>query len=398
MRKAQTFVELRPLIQLIQQGKLFDVQNWIDQGMPINPPDPEPKKPRRGGPIEHALAEGFHSMAQVLLEAGANLTEPGTTEYNRFSATEKAVQMNRLDLVQLLVQHGADLSDVSMYYAFQTWNPAVMNFCIDQGCDPEVENDLARALCERIRTALGVYKRYHDRFASFQDQLNLALRFHTEQMNQKWVALTLWAGADPYGQGRCDVYWDTHHDGESAIEIALYKEWDWFFEQKSIQLDASHLEAKSIFESVCRDLCCPRFESFIGAGFAKGFSVKESTKVIEHMIYGMMSGCSRFSHYDPETKIWEYETRDYIGGGLSKLGALFEQGWKWVPPLDSLRSMRLCLLQFEGHGLIEFFELIRTYKTASREILHELLRTDTMQGKLKAQRFDPDKYLEFITW
>jgi hypothetical protein len=67
MLQAKTFEEIEPLVDLIAQGKLFDVQQWIADGKPINPPPHEPKKPRKAGPLEHALATSFHSMIQILL-------------------------------------------------------------------------------------------------------------------------------------------------------------------------------------------------------------------------------------------------------------------------------------------------------------------------------------------
>ena len=68
MCQAKTYDELKTLNRLVRTGKVFDVQKWVAQGNSVNPPDPEPKKQRRKGPLEFAIEAGFHSMVQVLLE------------------------------------------------------------------------------------------------------------------------------------------------------------------------------------------------------------------------------------------------------------------------------------------------------------------------------------------
>jgi hypothetical protein len=62
-----------------------------------------------------------------------------------------------------------------MASVFETWQPDIMKWFIEQGADVETDNPLAFALCNRIRTALGVFKSYKDRFPSFQEQANMAL-------------------------------------------------------------------------------------------------------------------------------------------------------------------------------------------------------------------------------
>lgn len=80
------------------------------------------------------------------------------------------------------------------------------------------------------------------------------------------------------------------------------------------------------------------------------------------------------------------------------LNVLFERGWSWMPGFETVRSLRRTLLNFDVTNLISLLELMRQHRQASRCILHELLRTPTMQGRLNAHRFYPDLYLETITW
>jgi hypothetical protein len=103
VRRATTYDQIRPLVDLCKAGRLFDVQAWIAAGEPVNPP-PIPTSGRRGKtPLEIALDLGFHSLIQVLLVAGA-VQEPEGSD----SPMSRALRMRRFDIVQLLIANGYD--------------------------------------------------------------------------------------------------------------------------------------------------------------------------------------------------------------------------------------------------------------------------------------------------
>ena len=193
--RAKTYDEIKSLIELCKNGRLFDVQAWIQGSHPINPPPPPEKGARKKSPLQVAIDCGFHSLVQVLLEAGAEFQD------ERYNALEHALSERRLDIIKLLVKHGADIHSVDMAWVFDAWDPKIIEYFIEQGADVETGHPLASALCWRIRTALGVYKRHKDHFTSFQEQINIALRHHCKEGNLKWVSLMLWAVADPLAQG-----------------------------------------------------------------------------------------------------------------------------------------------------------------------------------------------------
>ena len=117
----------------------------------------------------------------------------------------------------------------------------------------EVTYPLATALCCKIRTALGVFKRQKDRFPSFQDQVNIALRHHCKEGNLKWVSLLLWAGADPLAKGPDSPDEDPDPDEDlCALEYAaLYKHFD-IFKLKKIRISPEHPIAKDLLQNACR--------------------------------------------------------------------------------------------------------------------------------------------------
>ena len=145
--RAQTYEEIKLLIGLCRAGKLFEVQEWIAAGKPVNVPLPANRRHGKP-PLEIAIELGFHSLVKVLLEGGAAIEADGW-----YCPMDQALQMRRFDIVQLLVEQGYDPRSVDMELVFNTWKPEVMEYFIDRGAEVEKGNPLAAALCSRIRTA-----------------------------------------------------------------------------------------------------------------------------------------------------------------------------------------------------------------------------------------------------
>jgi ankyrin repeat protein len=113
MEHANSYDEIRRLIELCKAGRLFDVQEWIAEGKPVNLPLEREKRARRKSPLKIAMEKGFHSLVQVLVEGGAQLEEEG------YSALDHAISERRLDLIKLLVSNRADIHSVSMVVVFE---------------------------------------------------------------------------------------------------------------------------------------------------------------------------------------------------------------------------------------------------------------------------------------
>jgi hypothetical protein len=204
---------------------------------------------KKKSPKEHNLHGRYefgHSLVKVLLDGGADINEP------RYSPLEHALNKRRLDLVELLFEHGVDIHSVPMTSVFETWQPEIMKWFIDHGADVEKDNPMAYALCSRIGSSLGVLKSYRDRFPSFQEQANIALRYHCKEGNLKWVSLLLWAGADPYAKGPegFDEPPDLEYE-QSALELAAFYGHFEVFNIKTICLDPNSPELKELLLGAC---------------------------------------------------------------------------------------------------------------------------------------------------
>lgn len=127
--RASSQEEIAPLVDLCKTGRLFEVQAWIAEGKPVNPP-PFQKGTRHKSPLDYAIERGFHSLLQVLLAAGA-IQEPEGWR----SPMQRVLEARRFDLVQLLIEYGFDPKTVDIDGVFATWDPQIMEYFIDKGAD-----------------------------------------------------------------------------------------------------------------------------------------------------------------------------------------------------------------------------------------------------------------------
>jgi len=216
MKRSKSWVDIELLIEYCKQGKLLEIQQWIASDNPVNPPEQPHGKTQRYTPLQIAINKGFHSMVQVLLEAGA-LLKDGT-----YDALKHAIKVKRLDLVELLVEHGADPTSADMRLVFGTYSPELIDYFILNGADAETQHPLAFSLIEKKRPAIGAFKRHRKRVPSFQEQADIALRYFSMEGDKKWVALLLWAGADPYSVGPVFPPFEPDPDEDlCAVEIAI---------------------------------------------------------------------------------------------------------------------------------------------------------------------------------
>lgn len=190
---AATVDDLEPLVALCRSGRLFEVQAWIDAGKPLALPKGSRSTSAKRNALRIAMDAGFHSLVQVLLEAGAPVREGG------YDALDHAVEMRRADLAALLFAQGADVNSVSMRFVVEMRQPEMVDLFLANGASLVRDNPIAWGLIHKIRPALGLLKRHLPERPELMLQAELALRHHASQGNTKWVALTLWAGADPCG-------------------------------------------------------------------------------------------------------------------------------------------------------------------------------------------------------
>ncbi len=170
-------------------GRLYEIESWIASGKSTRTP-PTVKKV----PLLIAIDLGFHSLVELLVrnESCQEVTD---------KALSDAVSRRRLDVVQLLVAHGAQIKAVPLAEALLSWEPAIIRFFLENGADVITGSPFAAAFGEKVRTALRPYVEYkkaHPELAKgLQEQADRALRHYSHEGDLKWISLMLWAGANP---------------------------------------------------------------------------------------------------------------------------------------------------------------------------------------------------------
>lgn len=395
--QANKFEELVPLVDLCRAGKLFEVQAWIAESKPVNPPTGHYRGSRKKTPIEYAIDAGFHSLVKVLLDAGADV---GPIE--RYCPMTMALEKRRLDIVKLLVEHGYDPTGIDARSVLGTWDPEIMEYFVESGCNMELGNPLAWALCNRIRTSLPLVKKYQDRFPSIREQANIALRHHCKEGDAKWVSLMLWAGADPLCRGEDDPdrESDLEDGGLSALGFAaLYNHYD-LFELKGIKACLSNPATADILDYLLDSDATPVLASILKQGLDPNNNPRGGCTAIQRSLerFHQYGSTSRFS-FDyrlapkNKSKLDSDRSREF----MKMIYLLAEAGGKWRPDPDEIKSARNSLTKMIPEYTVEFIGLMARFKAARKEDLEELLRTPTIKALVGKYRDRINELLVSLT-
>src|SRR5262249_22129323 len=115
--------EAKELVTLCKQGRLFEVQKWIEAG-----------RTRcvltraKTTPFQTTLGSGFHSLVELLV-----LNDKDQETKNRALLT--ALSTKRLDLIDLLVSNGAEIKSVPFIDVLIIWDPGIIRYFINHGAD-----------------------------------------------------------------------------------------------------------------------------------------------------------------------------------------------------------------------------------------------------------------------
>jgi hypothetical protein len=381
--------EIHPLMILCRAGKLFDVQTWIAAGKPVNLPKPANRRHGKS-PLEIAIDLGFHSLVQVLLDGGASMEQEGW-----YCPMNQALEKKRFDIVQLLIEHGYEAKSVDMANVFDTWDPDMMEYFIERGAEVEKGNPMAYALSSRIRTALRVFKKYQERFPSFQEQANIALRHHCKEGNLKWVSLLLWAGANPYTLGTSDYNEElpSECEGTSALTFAaLYNHFD-VFSLKGIRLDPSHPELKTVIHYLDDEEANPVLMKLLKMGVNPNDQENGGCSTIPDLV-NRMTWTYDMGFWDRDRDRKRSIDSDKARERLKTLHILVKHGAKWRPSDDDrINDLRRSLLKLAPDYTVEFVWIMRKYNACTKECIQNLLRTSSIRS-LISQHADRIRELE----
>tara|TARA_R110000868_G_scaffold149766_1_gene372487 strand:- start:207172 stop:208380 length:1209 start_codon:yes stop_codon:yes gene_type:complete len=392
-RLAQSREEIEPLVQLCKEGKVFQVQEWIVENRPVDPPVPANRGNQKHTPLRYAIERGFHSLVEVLLEGGASIG----SEYG-YCPMSLAISKQRLDLVKLIADHGFQASKINMDEVFEAWEPEIMEFFIENGADVETGMPLATALCNRTRTALRIFKKYRDRFPSFQEQANVALRHHCQEGNLKWVSLLLWAGADPFTPGESEPgrEIDPEDGGLSALGFAAlwgnYK----VFTLKQIKISHDHPAVYEILKYAERDEGYDLIHDLLKQGMNPNEQDNGGCSAIQSLLVSLDS-CMfmRYSSRDDHGRRYDTET---ARNKLKLIHLLAKYGGKWIPAeTGEITEARRSLLKMTADYTVEFTWIMSKYQGCSRTDIKTLLKTPTIKKHTKEHRQQLEELIDQLS-
>ena len=383
IHRAKDKEAITPLIDLCKKGKLFDIQAWITDGKPVNAP-PFPKKgQRRKTPLEYAIKIGFHSVVQVLLEAGA-VQEPQGGD----APIYRAIESRRFDIVQLLVDNGFDPQTIDLSRVFESWDPGIMKYFIERGADLVTNQPFAIALCQRIRTALNIYKQCRQKVPELQVQADIALRRHCYDGNMKWASLMLWAGADPFSLGGIEANEkiDDDDEGMSALSWAA---WNFQYEIFSIRQIRDKLpgpNGSELLTYLTHGKGIEILEQLLKQGVNPNDQDNGGSTSITRLLDRM--GEKRSPYYAWEAYSGKYladteETRSQIKG----IHLLAKHGARWIPSdKKEINKARRDLLNLKPDYAMEFIWIMQKYRACDMESIRELLRTPSIKSHVAEHR------------
>jgi ankyrin repeat protein len=379
--------EIAPLLALCRAGRLFDVQAWIAAGKPVNPPPKPPKGARVRSPLDVALDLGFHSLIEVLLKAGAQQDPP--SGYG--SPLSRALEARRLDIIELLVEHGCDPRSVDMVEVLRSWDPAIFRFFIERGADVTTGQPFAHAFCEGIWTAMRPFKELSVTRPELLEQANIALRHHCKEGDIKWVAQLLRAGADPQkpgadAPGRSEEAADY---GLSALGYAaLYQHYE-VFDLKQVRTLKPDVKTSDYLAYLHRGAGTEVMRRLLEAGLQPNDQEDGGCSILHRLIESLSWGARfRTNHFAWEVgtssrKYDSEESRDT----MKAIHLLAKHGARWMPKgKREIGSARRSLLQMTPDYTMEFVWIMSKYRACELNPIKELLGTPAMKTHTASHR------------
>lgn len=359
--------DMLALLDLCKAGRLFEVARWIEAGKSV-----EVRPDCRRPPLHVAVESGFYSLVELLAR------HAGQRQKN--SALECAVSCRRVDLVELLLAHGADLRAVPLKAVLFTWDPNVIRLFLARGGDAITDEPFAHAFCERVRTTVGPYaeyKRSHPELATaLQTQADIALRHHCHARNLKWTSLMMWAGADPRTRGPCfqEDYKEAPDEWQTALEYAAYAE-----DLKLLKIlkpDRKRDDLGALLKNAALFSHTGTVKYLLSLGADPNDKLDGTSSAV--------ATCFEQFGWRPDDIYGAQNSRWHVSDSLECLTCLIDHGARWVP-VDrwEMNHVRRALLECEPRVTVEVVRMFAAHNVCTIEVLRNLVRTQRMKEHLK---------------
>lgn len=360
--------DLEQLLDLIQKGKLFALQDWIKAGKCLRPPEDVACGELA---LRTAISTGFHSIIEELLRAG------GWSPKELADALDLARSRKRYDIADLFLKYGAQPKQLDFQTCCLELDLTMMERHLRAGTDPNRDNDFAQALSSvKARPLLGFYRQFRAEFPALDDQAALALSEAVQRNHVRWTALLAWAGADPFRPVPNDLSGTFPVDPEDCTTAAREAIWRNNPEiLKALHLKPTPSQALDLLSDAAHHENFELFRTCLGVipRDQLNNTSRDSSVALERMV-------SRWAHRDLYSSV-----RDGKGDAenLQCVELLLDAGARWNPPPDDLSSARRNLLQHDSRYIVQLLRLLLyTPNAINTESFLELCRSQSLQAKI----------------
>jgi hypothetical protein len=362
-------------VQLCKAGRLFEIQEWIEAGNSISVA-PEV----RTVPLQTAINSGFHSLVELLARSERS-------QVVKNQAVECALSHKRLDLIELLVLHGAQIEAIPFLDVLLSWDPKIIRYFIERGADLITGSPFARAFGEKIRTALGPWKeckQNHPEIADqLQEQIDRALRHFCFEGDLKWVSLLMWAGANPRSRGPTldEDYELEESEYLDALTAATYRD---VKIMKRLGPDAKRDNLDKLLSEAARHGHPDLVEYLLKIGAKANDKLDGgSTALAESLCWGVRHAAlwsgSSLSWYGTRTKASKYS----VEKALKTIELLLQSGACWRPKdKGEITEVRRGLLECQPEVTTEIVQRLVASGGCFSEVINDLVRTPAIRRHL----------------
>lgn len=366
--------ELEELHRFCLDGRLYDVERWIQAGGPMQLAAGSliERSRRFRTALEIAIERQDHSLVLLLVANGYDVNaEPE-------SPLDEVLRLRRPDFLDLLLDWGADPRQVDLDALCATYESQLYERFLRLGVDFSSGHALAHALGHHTsnKPLFGFAKRHRLQDPKIQGELDIALGHHAWEGNEKGVMLCLWAGADP-------------HVAVPVLRWGLADEED-EEDRYSPVFAACSGGHVSILERLKPDPSLDDYEEL--------YRYACNEKTVQLLARSKPpTNPSRVMAIQLSRAAWSFRQDRPV----ETLQALFEAGVRWeASAIQEIAGARRHLLKTDDWTFVRLMKLLATDDYCSREVLFELARTPSMRERMvkvglippnlrQRSRFDP---------
>ena len=202
----------RELLRHVRFGRLFELMDWVDEGLPVLIPEAE--RPRNTASlIREAIKCGNHSMVRFLWE---KCWQREWEMKSLVSTTIWEANAAAYEIAKYLLSHGVPLGNASAYSIFKSHDDELIHAALKLGLSVRAPDGFADALSAtgHSKHLLRLFRELRHDYPDLEKEGLIALKEAVENGKLKAAALLTWAGVDPQFEFPEDPYNEAEYEAQ----------------------------------------------------------------------------------------------------------------------------------------------------------------------------------------